>query len=109
MALDDATLKRIAAIQAAANHVAGLSGTVEDVIITADIFLQYIEDGGTASPAQAIANQAFSCTDKEKFAELWRQAAKQSLMQHEVTLGTMTGSLGDYMEFKAGEFKTPGV
>lgn len=105
MALDDATLKRIAAIQAAANHIAGLNGTVEDVIVTADIFLQYIDGATSVSPAQTIADKAYRTFDKEEFGALWREAARASLMTHPITLGAMTGPLGDYLQHRADELK----
>jgi hypothetical protein len=107
MALDDATTKRMAALQAAATYIAGLNGTTEDVVVTADIFLQYIDAGAPPSPAQQIANSAYYCVDKEEFAELWRRAAKADLMTLPVTLGMMTGPLGEYLKFKAEEFKEP--
>lgn len=104
MALDDRTLKRMAALQAAATYVAGLSGTTEDVSVTADIFLQYIERP-EATPQQALANRAYFCADTESLKKIWREASDAGLMQTEITLGEMTGPLGDYLMHKGNLLK----
>lgn len=99
MSLDDDTLKRMAALQAAASYVGTLAGTPEDVMVTADIFLQYIERP-QVTPAQALANRSYYCEDKESFTKIWHEARDGALMQEEVTLGTMTGPLGDWLTHK---------
>ena len=106
MSLDDDTLKRMAALQAAASYVGTLSGTPEDVMVTADIFLQYIERP-QVTPAQALANRAYFCEDRESFTKIWHEARDGALMQEEVTLGAMTGPLGDYLTHKSSLIKEP--
>lgn len=105
MALDDETLKRMAALQAAAVCMGGLSGTPEDVLITADMFLNQWINKPRDTPAQALAYRAYYCEDKESFTKVWHEARDGGLMHDVVTLGAMTGPLGEYLTHKSGLLK----
>lgn len=94
---DDQSL-RAAALQAAAVHVAALSGDMKDLLYTADLLTHYITNGSHPS-AQLIAEEGRTARHRAAVEAIQQRATDAGLMDTQVYVEGNVGQLGSWLQY----------